>query len=137
LFDEPSIFGVPSLQPSFTQNPNDPANSFTVLTVEIGALADPEHSGLGDALKNKLAPLFTTLNFFYAVYRAMPADQRADNAISMALAISAAAGPQWQAVLGDDSLADQVTDVLDMNDFTEPFRLCPASWPWWRGCCGR
>jgi len=121
LFDETNIFGalpVPGLGP----DPNDPANSFSVAAVDTRTSRDDNQSGLVDSIRNSLSPVFTTLNFFYAVYREMSPDQRADNAISMALAISAAVGPQWQAVLGSTDLNDQLQNVLDMDDYTEPFR---------------
>ena len=128
LFDEPNIFGVPLVPaqhdspPPFPQDPNDPANSFSVVAVDSRTTRDDNQSGLGDALRNLMAPLFTTLNFFYAVYRSMTPEQQADAAVSMALAISTSVGAPWQAALGSDNLKDQVQNLLDLNDFTEPFR---------------
>jgi hypothetical protein len=125
LFDEPNVFNVIPVPinsttiPPFSADPNDPASAFDMAGVDARDSLDENQSGLSDALRNGFAPIFTTLNFFYRVYREM-ASQLADNAISMAVAISTAVGPAWTAALGAPS--DQLSNLFDTNDFTEPFR---------------
>lgn len=147
LFDEQNIFNVPPVPPRYFGvglppppdfsgiDANDPANSFNVKDVDPRVSYEKDdslqgnQSGLTDSLRGHgrgavgLAHVFTTLNFFYRVYRTMVIDGRIEeNAISMASAIETAVGQQWQTLMNDASAKVYMREILDANDFTEALR---------------
>jgi hypothetical protein len=125
LFHEIGLFNVMTITRQgggqFPEDPNDPANSFDVDSIDNHT--QDNQTALGDALRNNMAPLYTTLGFFYRVYQEMVADDRIQtNAVAMATALADAIGPDWQAVTTSADMHDQVKNILDFNDFTEIFR---------------
>ena len=105
LFSEPNIFSVGAIG---GQDANTPQSSFD---------ASRSNSGLGDAVTNRLGIVFTTLNYFYAMYQnEAPAEGKL--ATQIALAIEEALYTQWFGV--DETGA--ISNVLDTNDLTEGFR---------------
>ena len=117
LFEEPSIFNVKDINGT---DANLPANSFDA--APMGADA-----GLEDSLRNDLAPIFSTLNFFYKVYGDMANAGSLDaNAVSMATALAGAVSGPWQAFVSSDATKDERKNILDQDNFTEPFRRLPG-----------
>ena len=117
MFEEPSIFNVHTIS-GF--DANVPANSFD-------ADAHGGDAGLEDSLRNDLAPIFSTLNFFFKLYNDMNAAGTLDtNAVSMATALSGAISAPWQAFVSSDATKDERKNILDQDNFTEPFRRLPG-----------
>jgi hypothetical protein len=123
LFDVASIFDVRQIQivppngPIQNVDANLPANSFDAAPMW-------DHAGLEDSLRNDLMPIFTTLNFFYRVYKHYSgAPAMLDlNAVSMATALATGLAAPWQAFVGSDADADPRKHIFDQEDLTEPFR---------------
>lgn len=117
LFDEPDIFNVKNINGI---DANLPANSFD-------AAAFGANAGLEDSLRNDLAPIFTTLNFFFKVYGDMSNAGTLDaNAVSMATALAGVVSAPWQAFVSSDATKDERKNILDQDNFTEPFRRMPG-----------
>ncbi|MFD2741152.1 hypothetical protein ACFSUD_16350 [Sulfitobacter aestuarii] len=105
LFDVPNIFNVDSISGT---DANPPATSFN---------AQLSKDGLNDATENRLGLIFTTLNYYYAIYtNEAPSNDRLY--LSLALSLEAALRPLWMGV----EETDQAANVLDDSDFTEIFR---------------
>ncbi|PSW10297.1 hypothetical protein C9J01_18990 [Photobacterium rosenbergii] len=105
LFEEPNIFNVKELA-GF--DANDPASSFD---------ANLPGNGLNDATNNKLGLIFTTLNFYYAIYKKeTPLDNKLY--LTLALSLESALRPLWFGV----EETEKSNNVLDSSDFTETFR---------------
>jgi hypothetical protein len=103
LFDEPDIFKVPG-----DADANIPDSSFDA---QLG------NSGLNDALAHKLGIVFTTLNYYFALYRGEVAGDK-EFAVSLALSLEEALRPLW---LGAEE-TDDVKKILDTDNRTEIFR---------------
>src|SRR5207248_2088116 len=75
--------------------------------------------------KEKGGPIFTLLNYFFAVYQEMLAAPSENplaidkNAVAFATALSKDLDPKWTALIGD---ARFTSDVMDNGQFTEIFR---------------
>ncbi len=105
LFDEPNIFKVRDID---GVDANEPVSSFD---------AQLSKDGLNDAVENRLGLIFTTLNFYYAIYKnEAPSDDRLH--LSLALSLESALRPLW---LGVEETT-QAANVLDESDLTEIFR---------------
>jgi hypothetical protein len=111
LFEVPNIFNVQSIfvtspVPS-TLDGNDPNLPFDA---QLGP------SGLKDALATKYGKVFTTLNFYYKLYKnEVPSDPGL--ALTLVLSLEEALRP-WLAT----EEGETVGDILDEKDLTEVFR---------------
>ena len=105
LFDEPDVFSVPAIG---SQDANAPDSSFD---------AGLSKSGLGDAVANELGMVFTTLNWFFRLYR-NEAGNDPQLATRIALAMDASLHDRWFGI----EETDAVSNVLDTSDRTEAFR---------------
>lgn len=105
LFDEPNIFNV---APVGGIDANTPDSSFD---------AQFPSSGLSDAKSNKLAVIFTTLNFYFKVYR-NEASNNDKLSLALALSLEEALRPFWLGVQETNNMSN----VLDQSQRTEGFR---------------
>jgi len=162
LYDEVIIFNIKDDRPPLPRSGGGPsldapANSpeagfdtglnFTFPTGTANVLGFPvpgvvrgfvPESGLSDAVVNNLGGIFTTLAFFYKVYKDLQSQPDHDRlldeqAIGIVMAINGFAGKQWSDILDgakghvdqldDDNTANKVLrNILDNNSFTEIFR---------------
>jgi len=112
LFDKPpNIFIVSE---SNLSDANNPASSFD---------ATLNKSGFNDARKNNLSIVFTTLNYYFRLYKdeVIGTSGQVINkelAVSLALSLEKALSPRW---LGMEENQD-VKKVIDTSDRTEIFR---------------
>jgi hypothetical protein len=113
LFDEPNIFDTPDI---FGVSSNDPALSYNGSLNLFGEAA----SGLVDAVANHAGAIFTTMNFFFRIWRDLPDSLRDAQAITIALALADGTKARWEALIGAE--ADNAAGVLDLNDFTDALR---------------
>jgi hypothetical protein len=105
LFDVPNLFNVGNIDGT---DANAPDSSFD---------AGLSNSALADTVRTNLGIVFTTLNYFFHLYRnEAGGDPRL--ATQIALAIEDALNPRWPGI----EEANTVSDVIDTNDRTEAFR---------------
>lgn len=105
LFEVPNIFNVNDISGT---DANPPATSFD---------AQLPKDGLNDATEQRLGLIFTTLNYYYAIYtNEAPANDRLY--LSLALSLESALRPLWMGV----EETNQAANVMDDSDFTEIFR---------------
>ncbi len=107
LFDKPNIFGVEPIVFS-PQDPNLPASSFDAGLVR---------NGLDDAAEKGFFRVFSTLNFYYRIYKD-EAPHSDSTAIELCLSLEDALTPMWLAIEEDGTFAD----VVDQKDHTEVLR---------------
>jgi hypothetical protein len=105
LFNVDNIFNVPEIGPDDANNPDSSYN------------ATLSNSGLSDAVANNLGIVFTTLNYFFKVYK-NEVDGNRRLATPIALAIEDQLHARWFGIEENDSLSN----VLDTEQFTEAFR---------------
>ncbi|MGF1471654.1 MAG: hypothetical protein ACFB50_07935 [Rubrobacteraceae bacterium] len=114
LFDVPNIFNVADISQKagdFTiwTDANSPDSSFD---------AQSSKSGLNDAVDSKLSMIFSTINFYFKLYRDEVKVGNPDLAVSVALSLEAALKPLW---LTAEETQD-ISNVHDQKHRTEAFR---------------
>lgn len=109
LFDVENIFNVDPINVlNEGTEANTPASSFD---------ATRSKSGLEDAVSNKLAVIFTTMNYYFKMYQ----DEATNDEklkVSLALSLEAALRPRWL----DLEETEGMSKVMDEKNRTEAFR---------------
>ncbi|HEX3127895.1 MAG TPA: hypothetical protein VH394_11250 [Thermoanaerobaculia bacterium] len=114
LFENPNIFNVPDVG---GVNANAPGSSYNAQLVGIGDTA------LGDSLSTHFVIAFTTMSFYYALYKDPKFDRtKDDNVIRMAVALAQSLDEFYKLMVTDplkDPSAADLKNIMDADDLTE------------------